>query len=217
MREDKEQREKERDAYSRNRTAEIFASEGFKKNLKDQGLLGGEKGKEIKKGIKAAKSGNTVGEYGSELLERAMQLYGKRSGAHNGRDYDSNDRFSTMKKASSQFYDMQRPDPVAVERRQPKAKTVEEQSNEVSDSLKQDEETIKDYEEMPSPYAKDDPANASMSASDTSNSLYSRATPEKSRQAHSFLNDFKQYKFFDKDKNKQQVNKPTAMMSKSLM
>ena len=107
MREDKEQREQERDAYSRNRTAEIFASKGFKKHLKDEGMLGGEKGKEIKKGIKAAKTGNTIGEHGAGLLDRAMQLYGKRSGAHNGRgEFDSNDKFSVMKKASKFKDDM---------------------------------------------------------------------------------------------------------------
>ena len=202
MEADRQQRQDERDAYSRNRTAEIFASKGFKKNLKDQGLLGGKKGKEIKQGIKAAKSGNTISEFGAEKLERAMQLYGKRSGAHNGRDYDSNDQFSTMKKASSQFYDMMEPEPMQAmkKREKPKAKTPEEQSDEVSDSLKEDEQTIEDYENMPSPYAENDSNTASMSASDTNNSVYSRATPEKSNKAHSFLNDYKQYNFFDKKK-----------------
>ena len=70
-------------------------------------MLGGEKGKEIKKGIKAAKTGNTVGEYCAGVLDRAMQLYGKRSGAHNGQgEFDSNDKFSVMKKASKFKDDM---------------------------------------------------------------------------------------------------------------
>ena len=107
MEADREQREQAKKDYATNRTAEIFSQKGFKKHLKDQGLLDGEKGKQIKQGIKQAKSGNYTSEFGADRLEQAMSLYGKRTGAHNGDgEFDNNDFHSTMLKAGKQQQDM---------------------------------------------------------------------------------------------------------------
>lgn len=108
MRAEKERREQARKDYSDNRMSEIFAQPGMKKFMKDAGYT--DKGGDVKKAIKIAKKGGPISESQSEIFDKGVSKYGKITGAHNARgEFDGNDRFSTMLKASKHFSDMQAP------------------------------------------------------------------------------------------------------------